>query len=488
MKKQTEKESSELTIEEKLNSYIVLEEGQKLNFNEITVFPSLRKAEQSKIDGDSIKLGKYIKEHISELLPSMPDEFKKEELLENALKEHIKNLSYIPSEMLENGAIYLSALESENKYTVSEYLKFIEQVPEQYINSGFRNSLLDHARKSGLAADEVANIDKLFDPYLDKLTYKTNNNLLNVDIQFEKKLIPSDIFGIKIDEHEKERLAKGLYTNKLDGIDDDGELKAGKFKLRKDDDGEIRIDVFFQKEKLELPSHFGDYELTKEDHEKLKSGGMIESPDGYFLKIDIELNRLAVYTKKEMNIPKQIGNYVLTPEDTLTLANKGKMPQRLFYEDGIYFTASVAYEEHGMFRGIAFNNIQRIEPERAHQYEHLNKHNFHDKEAVQTSEVSFVEVAKSGNMEKLQEMKDSGYVPTNEEIKEIKESSVDSATKVAIATIIGKPKEDLLEEKKETKPSINPNLSRGKEKTVHNINKGIEKTEQVIGGLFQGLE
>jgi len=191
-------------------------------------------------------------------------------------------------------------------------------------------------------------------------------------IDIEK--VPEEVYGVKLDEILRDRLANGLETGVIEGfVFDDGSVNNAKVRLSQDEKGNVHLGFRLQKEELAIPDHIGDYKLTDFDKENLSNGKIsaIElNGNEYFLQVDKELNSVVVKKAQELDIRDVISakhekgtlkigdNYKPTDDEVKKLLEGKKLDPKLIEIGGQYITAKVSLTED--FKGLKFEDIREI--------------------------------------------------------------------------------------------------------------------------------
>lgn len=188
---------------------------------------------------------------------------------------------------------------------------------------------------------------------------------------FDENKIPKKVNGVELDAETRTDLAFGGYSKLIRNMDvGDGTVRDGKLKLVPDGAGEFTFAVQWKKEQLIIEDVIHGHKLTqqeKEDLDKNKTIGPLKlkdpSPEEFFLKVDRELNEVTVNTAEGIGVPEKIGNYELTDKDKNLLANRERMPARVFETDEGFFMANVRLSKDG--KGLTYSNIKDLQPEEA---------------------------------------------------------------------------------------------------------------------------
>ena len=178
---------------------------------------------------------------------------------------------------------------------------------------------------------------------------------------FNVSEIPPIINGVSLSEKDIDRLcygeSSGLLQNLMFG---EGEIRDGKVWLSRDESGELEVNYLFSKPEIVIPKQLEDYIIPEKDRLKLMNnetvGPFLFGGQHIFLQVDHDINRIVVKSGYEINVPKKIAGYSLNGEDMNTLANGGKMKNRLFCIDGKYYTAEIGMTEDK--RGLFFDQYK----------------------------------------------------------------------------------------------------------------------------------
>jgi len=178
--------------------------------------------------------------------------------------------------------------------------------------------------------------------------------------QFQISEIPSTINGVKLTDRDIEKLLYGEPSGLLKGLMfEEGEVRDGKIWLSRDETGQLEINYLFAKHEVPISKQIEDYVLPDDIRLKLLNnetvGPFLFGGQHVFLQVDQEINRVLIKSGYEINVPKKIASYSLTAEDMNTLANGGKLENRLFCINGKYYTAKIGMTKDK--RGILFENL-----------------------------------------------------------------------------------------------------------------------------------
>lgn len=281
------------------------------------------------------------------------------------------------------------------------------------------------------------------------------------------------------------QLEKGILSELTD-------IKGKPAKIRLTENG---ISIHYRKETLAIPDSLFGKKLSKRQQQDLLNGNVIvlSSKKGdIFLQVDRDLNAVVIRSEKELSIPAKIGGYELTPADKYLMANGFSLDNKIMKGDDGYFIADVALNTDK--KGFSFSNIQMISETKAKEL--LEK----KVEQVVTSDQDLMkdiqdrdldaelkEAVAKNDFEKMSQLKDEGYKPSEEVIKGLGvDSKIDEKQAVVIEKLFG----------------IKPEVSQEKETVVQNIKeKVISQAEKLpknyiikldkpilIGGLINTLE
>lgn len=272
--------------------------------------------------------------------------------------------------------------------------------------------------------------------------------------------VPYEINGVKLTEQSRDLLSKGQFSEYMEGlVFEDGSVKNGKIKFSKDAQGELEILYHFKKEKLVIPSRIGEYELSENDKSLLTqnklAGPIPYNSQNIYLQVDPDLNSIVVKNENELSMSEiiqakydrfgefKIGDVSLSENQIKDLIAGKNLPNMVYYDAKTdqHFLAqiSITPDDHG----IKFLNFQTISKERAHELEPLlNKKGHGIEAAVSTAnemtkenslEKEFFAAVEKKDFNKLQELSESGYKPSEKVIENI--NSLDSVSPADINRI-----------------------------------------------------
>lgn len=286
--------------------------------------------------------------------------------------------------------------------------------------------------------------------------------------QIKKRLansneLPAEVLGVKLSETDKEHLCWGGWSElKQDLHSPDGSVKDGKFKITRNPKGEIEFNFLFKKDILIIPDKIGNKKLSKEQQEELTHGKTVlvhyESNE-FYLKIDKELNTISISTGREIGIPDELGEYKLSEQDKENLANNKPLGTKVFKGKDGFFLANVRISEDR--KEIIFMDIKSIDKQVDIDF-YKNKFN---KEIINTFDsnisienvlsvvepTSKIKIDYSDGLQgevlkaivdkdfsKVREIKLQGYIPNENDIKFIQDTTKCTTTeKSAFFTILG---------------------------------------------------
>lgn len=230
------------------------------------------------------------------------------------------------------------------------------------------------------------------------------------------------------------QLEKGVLSALTD-------IKGKPAKVRLSENG---ISIHYRKETLLIPDTLFGKKLSKKQQQDLLNGNVIvlSSKKGdIFLQVDRDLNAVVVRSEKELSIPAEIGGYELTMADKYLLANGFSLDNKLLHGDSGYFIADVSLNVDK--KGYSFSNIQMISDTKAKELlENKSKPQDRDLEAELKEAVS------KNDFEKMSQLKEEGYKPSEEVIKGLGDDlKIDEKQAIAIEKIFGiKPEINLVKE------------------------------------------
>lgn len=220
------------------------------------------------------------------------------------------------------------------------------------------------------------------------------------------------------------KLEKGIMSDLMDI----GEKKG---KLRMSENG---ISVFYRKETLTIPDRMLGHKLNKREKEQLLRGDIIplETKKGtIMLQVDKDLNSVIIRSNKEIKIPNVIGRteeyagYKLTKADKYLLANGHTLESKLMHSKDGYILADITLTDDK--KGIQFSNIQTITEGKAQELikemrpkleakipeiEHS-----HGSGVTRNMDIEFKEAVGKRDFEKIDQLREEGYKPSEEYIR-----------------------------------------------------------------------
>jgi hypothetical protein len=178
---------------------------------------------------------------------------------------------------------------------------------------------------------------------------------------FKKSDIPAVINHVELSDSDIEKLSFGESSDVLKNLMfDEGELRDGKIRLSRDESGRLEVNYMFSRPGITIPEQLDDYAIPEKDRLRLMNnetaGPFLYRGQHIFLQVDHDINRIVVKSAHELNVPQKIAGYALTAEDMNTLANGGKMTNRLFCIEGKYYTAEIGMTEDR--RGLFFDSYK----------------------------------------------------------------------------------------------------------------------------------
>lgn len=198
---------------------------------------------------------------------------------------------------------------------------------------------------------------------------------VNQQYIFPLQEMPSEIFGVKISDQDKENLAKGNYSNLLENMQlEDGTIIDGKVKLNKDKEtGEFKLSIEERKPELKIGNKFLSHTFSKEDKKNLLEGKAVgpltinsglSTLKNVFLQVDSQLNKIVVKSSNQLSVFDKLGGYKLNDRDKNLLANNEKIPPRVYQgKDGKYFTAEIKLTDDK--KGLEYHNVKMLSNKQA---------------------------------------------------------------------------------------------------------------------------
>lgn len=304
--------------------------------------------------------------------------------------------------------------------------------------------------------------------------------------------IPNEIWGAKIEEHERELLSLGGYSDFKDNLYDSNtkSYKKGRFCFTKDSkSGELKAAFIFEKEKLVIPDKIKlgkkNITLKEEEIEQLKKGKFVclqSANDQILLKVCDKTNDVVVSFGKELGIPDELAGYKLTAIDKENLANGSYIGTRLFEgEKGQCFTANIKLSSDN--KSMVFSDYEEVSAnieELKKKYNFANESSITNNITVDNNNLSnqFKDLIDNKDFVGLKQLKDSGHTFTEAELSYINKN--DSLTKedvIAATTIINSTDKNIKVAKVENKlkdPVHNKNKTKvnkpSKDKMKNNVN------------------
>lgn len=231
------------------------------------------------------------------------------------------------------------------------------------------------------------------------------------------------------------QLEKGVLSALTD-------VKGKPAKVRLTENG---ISIHYRKESLVIPDSIFGKKLSKKQQQCLLNGDVIVLPSkkgDIFLQVDKDLNAVVVRSEKELSIPAEIGGYELTPADKYLLANGFSLDNKILHGDSGYFIADVSMNADK--KGYAFSNIQMISATKAKELlEKKDEPAITDQYIMKNPqdrdlEAELKEAVVKNDYEKLLQLKEEGYKPSEEVIKGLgDDSKIDEKQAVVIEKIFG---------------------------------------------------
>lgn len=256
------------------------------------------------------------------------------------------------------------------------------------------------------------------------------------------------------------QLEKGVLSALTD-------VKGKPAKIRLTENG---ISIHYRKETLVIPESILGKKLSKRQQQDLLNGDVIvlSSKKGHvFLQIDKDLNSVVVRSEKELSIPAKIGGYELTVADKYLLANGFSMDNKIMQGENGYFIADVTMNADK--KGFAFSNIQMISASKAMELQKKNEQSIAQDQDLakdpqaRNFDAELKEAVAKNDYEKISQLKDEGYKPSEEVIKGLgADSKIDEKQAVVIEKIFGIKPEVTTQIEKDNSANISEVIKRGK--------------------------
>lgn len=266
------------------------------------------------------------------------------------------------------------------------------------------------------------------------------------------------------------QLEKGVLSALTD-------VKGKPAKVRLTENG---ISIHYRKESLVIPDSIFGKKLSKKQQQDLLNGNVIvlSAKKGHvLLQVDRDLNAVVVRSEKELSIPAKIGGYELTPADKYLLANGYSLDNKILRGENGYFIADVTMNTDK--KGFAFSNIQMISAAKAMELQKKNEQSVaSDLDLAKDSQVrdfgaELKEAVAKNDYEKMSQLKDEGYKPSEEIIKGLgADSKIDEKQAIVIETLFG----------------IKPEVSQAKEKFNADQQPAVTQENIKTEGTSLGLE
>lgn len=188
-----------------------------------------------------------------------------------------------------------------------------------------------------------------------------------IDYLFDLDDVPKQVYNVNLSEQQVKRLASGLKTDLIEGLETEDGVTSGKISLSAAEDGKIHINITEKEETLYIPHEILGNTLTDINKQELLDGALLSliyKGNQYFVGIDQDLNKITISTDREMGIPQSFCNYTLDETDKYRLANGSVTDQRLFQTNkGDYFLAKLNLTNDK--KGIEILEIKTISKEKA---------------------------------------------------------------------------------------------------------------------------
>lgn len=236
------------------------------------------------------------------------------------------------------------------------------------------------------------------------------------------------------------------------------EVRGKPAKIRMTKNG---VSVFYKNDVLTIPDKILGKKLSKKQKELLLDGDMIvisTKKGDKFVHVDRDLNAVIVRSEKELSIPTRIGERELTTADKYLLANGHSIDDMIFHNEEGYFIADVSLTSDR--RGVSLANVQTISELKAKELLEEQKENnkvqdfTHENqpgiENDRDFEAELKEAVAKDDYEKMTQLKDEGYKPSEEVINGLsKNANMDEKKAIAIEKIFGTKPEVYISDEKE---------------------------------------
>lgn len=225
------------------------------------------------------------------------------------------------------------------------------------------------------------------------------------------------------------------------------EVKGKPAKLRITEKG---VSVFYKKETLVIPDKILGKKLSEKQRKALLEGEIIVIPakrGSMFVQVDKDLNSVIVRSEKELSIPAKIGERELTTTDKYLLVNGYSLDNMIIHNEEGYFIADISWTDDK--KGIVFKNMQSIPEAKAKELldKQQDKDNISTVEKEQTvvndlkgrdMEAELKEAIEKDDFEKMSQLRDEGYKPSEEVIRGLSNSpNMDDKKAVVIDKLFG---------------------------------------------------
>lgn len=342
--------------------------------------------------------------------------------------------------------------------------------------------------------------------YLDELKSKGINIIRWADIKGENK------DGFTIIDHKQKACYTGqeLYEHAqrqgylLDGkgtklekgiMSDLMDIGEKKGKLRMNENG---ISVFYRKETLTIPDRMFGHKLNKREKEQLLRGDIIplETKKGtIMLQVDKDLNSVIIRSNKEIKIPNVIGRteqyegYKLTKADKYLLANGHTLESKLMHSKDGYILADITLTDDK--KGIQLSNIQTITEGKAQELIKEMRPKLEAKipeiehsrgsGVTRNMDIEFKEAVGKRDFEKIDQLREEGYKPSEEYISGVgKELNLSDNEVKEVQSVFKVKPEELSEHQKQAAILLEATMV-GNFRSIQDIQKsGYQLTQNDI--------
>ena len=394
------------------------------------------------------------------------------------------------SEQYNKGCLYLTRGDDEYRTTVAAIRDFTKNALDPAIKDSSmevickyfdREQALSSEYKETLSKEgiDIINWGDLNHDAKDRFTVIDHNNKI---CYTGKEMYEYALQNGYLLDGKGTKLEKGMYSEltEVGG-------KLAKFRLTEDG-----VSIHYRKEALIIPNALFGKKLSKKQQQDLLDGKVIVLPNkkgGIMLQVDRDLNAVVIRSEKELSIPAKIGEYELTPADKYLLANGYSLDNKILHGDNGFFIANVSMNADK--KGFAFSNIQMLSETKAKEI--LQAREAKDKQYQEIIPESrelakeLKEAIAKNDYEKMSQLKDEGYKPSEEVIKGLgHDLKIDEKQAVVIEKLFG-IKPEVSQEKETVAQDIKEKVVSQAEKLPENYIIKLDKPI-LIGGLINTLE